>query len=198
MAADPHAEEGVEAAEHGAHESPNLFSVEPGLMIWTVITFLVVLTILRLTAWGPILSSLAERQRNIEGAIERARQTKNEADALLAKYETMLESARDDAHEILEEARKDGIKVQEEIRARALQEAEEFKARAHREIELATDGALEEIWSQTASISTQLAERILGRTIREADQERLVRELIEEMRTEVTRESGNGSSPREA
>ncbi len=188
--ADPH-----DAAEHAAdaaHESPPLFSVDPGLMIWTIITFIIVLVILRMTAWKPLMTALEERQKSIEGAIEEAGRIKNEAEALLAKYETMLESAKDESREILEEARRDGAKVQAEIRERAQHEAEEFKDRAHREIELAKDGALKEIWDQAASLSTELASRILGRSLEGSDQDRLVRELIGEMRTEVGNAGATG------
>jgi F-type H+-transporting ATPase subunit b len=188
LAADPH--DAGQAAE-AAHESPPLFSVDPGLMIWTIITFVIVLVILRMTAWKPLMEALEARQQSIEGAIEQARHIKAEAEALLAKYETMLASAKDESREILEEARRDGAKVQAEIRERAHQEAEEFKDRAHREIELAKDGALKEIWDQAASLSTELASRILGRTLDGSDQERLVQELVGEMR----RELGNGGSP---
>ncbi len=189
-----HGEEAAHSVEEvvheAAHETPNLFSVEPGLMVWTTVTFLVVLVVLRLTAWGPLMKSLAERQKSIEGAIEEARRTKTEAEALLAKYETMLESARDEARSILDESRKDGLKVQEEIRVRAQEEADEFKTRARREIDLAKEGALREIWDQAANLSTELAHRILGRSIEGADQDRLVRELIDDMRGELA--GGNG------
>jgi F-type H+-transporting ATPase subunit b len=183
IAADPH-----EAASHAAdaaHESPPLFSVDPGLMIWTVVTFLVVLVILRMTAWKPLVAALEARQRSIEGAIAEAQRVKTEAEALLAKYEALLDHAKDESREILEEARRDGARVQEEIRARALKEAEEFKERAHREIRLAKDGAVAEIWDQAATLSTELASRILGRSLDGSDQDRLVRELIRDMRTEA-------------
>ncbi len=179
-----------EATHEAPHETPNLFSVDPGLMIWTSVTFLVVLIVLRMTAWGPLMKSLDERQKAIEGSIEDARKTKAEADALLAKYETMLESAKDETRSILDEARKDGKLLQEEISDRAQKEAEEFKARAHREIDLAKKGAVQEIWDEAAGLSTELAHRILGRTIEGPDQERLVRELIEDMRGELA--DGNG------
>ena len=195
FAADPH-----DAAAHAAdaaHESPPLFSVDPGLMIWTIVTFLVVLVVLRLTAWKPLMSALEQRQQSIEGAIEKAQQVKTEAEALLAKYETMLESAKDESREILEEARRDGAKVQAEIRERAQKEAEEFKNRAHREIELAKDGALGEIWDQAAALSTELASRILGRSLESSDQDRLVRELIGEMKTELADGGSRGGQERE-
>ncbi len=183
LAADP--QEAGHAAEGAAHESPPLFSVDPGLMIWTIVTFVVVLVVLRMTAWGPLMKALQEREKNISGAIEEARRIKTEAEELFARYQTMIDQSKDEARGLLEQARRDGIAVQEEIRARANQEAEEFKQRAHREIELAKDSALQEIWNEAAGLSTELATRILGRTLDESDQQRLVGELIQEMRAEV-------------
>jgi F-type H+-transporting ATPase subunit b len=160
-------------------------------MIWTIVTFLVVLVILRATAWKPLMTALEARQRAIEGAIEDARKVKADAEALLAKYEAMIDHAKDESREILEEARRDGARVQAELRERALKEAEEFKERAQREIRLAKDGAVAEIWEQAATLSTELASRILGRSIDGSDQDRLVRELIRDMRAEVA----GGASP---
>jgi F-type H+-transporting ATPase subunit b len=200
FAADPVATEpgAVEAMEHGAeagHAAPSLFSVDPGLLIWTIVTFLVVLVVLRVTAWKPLAQSLADRQRSIEGAIEDARRIKDEAEALLAKYEALLKSAKDEARQILDEARADGRRVQEEIRATAQREATEFKERARKEIELQKDAALQDIWNLAADLSTNLAGQILGRRLDGADQERLVKELVEQMRAEVTSGTGGRTQP---
>jgi F-type H+-transporting ATPase subunit b len=164
-------------------------------MIWTIVTFLVVMLILRATAWKPIMSALAEREKKIEGAIADASRIKNEAEQLHAKYLTLLDRAKDDARSILDEARKDGIALQEEIRNRAKQEAEEFKTRAHREIELQKDSAIKEIWEQTAGLATTLAGRVLGRSLQSADQERLVRELLAGMQEETSATAGSGRAP---
>jgi F-type H+-transporting ATPase subunit b len=172
-------------AEEAAHGSPNLFSVEPGLMIWTIVTFLVVLVVLRFTAWTPLIAALHEREKSIGGAIEDAGRIKSEAEALLAKHETMMDQIRDESRAILDEARQDGVRLQEELRQRAQAEAEEFKSRAKREIELQKDNALREIWGEAAAISTDLAGRVLGRTLDQEDHQRLVRDLLTDMRNEV-------------
>jgi F-type H+-transporting ATPase subunit b len=170
-------------AGEAAHAAPSLFSVEPGLIIWTIITFLVVLIVLRLTAWGPMMKALAERESRISGAIAEADRIKSEAESLLARYETLLDKAKDEARGILDEARRDGLVLRDGIRDKAHQEAEEFKARARREIELAKDGAIQELWDTAADLSTDLATRIIGRTLDGADQDRLVRELIRDMKS---------------
>jgi F-type H+-transporting ATPase subunit b len=187
--------QGAADAAGKAHASPNLFSVEPGLMIWTIITFLVVLLILRATAWKPIMVALAEREAKIEGAIAEASRIKNDAEQLHAKYQTLLDRAKDDARSILDEARRDGIALQEELRGRAKQEAEEFKARAHREIELQKESAIKEIWDQTAGLATLLASRVLGRSLQTSDQERLTKELLTGMQEEMSAAGKPGRAP---
>jgi F-type H+-transporting ATPase subunit b len=182
---DPDVVEVVGHAAPAAHPSPSLFSVDPGLLIWTILTFVVVLVVLRFTAWGPLVRSLAARQRSIEGAIEEARRIKTEAECLLSKHEEMLKSAKDEARAIVEESRADGRRVQAEIRAAAQREASEFKERAMREIDLQKDAAVGEIWDLTAELSTDLAARILGRRLDGSDQDRLVKELLAQMRTEM-------------
>ncbi|MAF26585.1 MAG: F0F1 ATP synthase subunit B [Gemmatimonadota bacterium] len=153
-------------------------------MIWTIVTFVVVLIVLRLTAWNPILSALKEREQSIEGAIADAGRIQSEAEELLATYRTMIDKARDETRAILEEGRKDSLQAQEEIRKAALVEADEFKARARREIELQKDGAVREIWEQAADLSTELASRVIGRSLTGDDHRRLVENLITEMRTD--------------
>jgi F-type H+-transporting ATPase subunit b len=189
-----HGAQHADAAPGEAHAAPNLFSVEPGLMIWTMVTFIVVLIILRMTAWKPIMKGLQDREKSIEGAIAEAAKIKTEAEALFAKYQAMLEKSKDEARAILDEARKDGMVLQEELRNRARQEADDFKARAHREIELQKDAALKEIWQQTATLSTALASRVLGRTLQASDQERLVKELLEGMQEEMAASGGRTSA----
>lgn len=180
------------AAGEEAHTSPNLFTVELGLMVWTIVTFLVVLLILRATAWKPLMAALAEREQKIEGAIAEASRIKNEAEQLFAKYQTMIDRAKDESRSILDEARKDGLALQEDIKNRAKQEAEEFKSRAQREIELQKEAAIKEIWDQTAGLSTLLASKVLGRTLQGADQDRLVKELLVGLQSDVAAESGGG------
>ncbi len=194
LATEPQGHEASHGAADAAHETPSLFSVEPGLMIWTAITFLVVVVVLRFVAWKPLLQALREREQSIAGAIKEAGRVKSDAEALHAKYQTMMDQIRDESRAILEEARRDGLKVQEGIRQRAQEEAEEFKARARREIDLQTDHALKEIWQQAGLLSTELASRILGRSLTGEDHERLVRELLAEIRQEADAGGAQGEA----
>ncbi len=174
-------------AEHGqaAQESqPSIMNVEPGLMVWTVVTFVVLLVVLRFTAWKPLLASLEARERRIREAVEGAERARKESEALLVQHREMLDRAKSEALAIIEEGKADGLKLRESLTAQARAETEEFKARARRELDLATDQAKKELFVHASKLSVELAERILGRTLDSNDQRRIVGRIVEEYRSQ--------------
>lgn len=176
-----HGEGAVEAgAEPAAH--PSIMNVNPGLMIWTVVTFVVLLVVLRFTAWGPLQKSLAAREKRIQDAVLGAEKARQESEALLARHRKMIDEAIEEAHKIIDEGKADGLRLKHEIMGQARAEAEEHKARALREVGLATDQAKKELWLEATKLSTELAEKILRRTLDGADQKRLIEEVLQEYR----------------
>lgn len=179
-------------AQHGetpvgeapAEHAPSIMNVDPGLMIWTVITFVVLLVILRFTAWKPLLASLDARERRIREAVEGAERAREESEALLERHRKVLEEAKDQAQQIIDEGRADGLKLRHDITNQARVEAEELRARSLKEIDLATDQAKKELFVQASQLSVDLAERILRRTLDSADQRRLIERVLEEYRGE--------------
>ena len=85
---------GADAHGDGHGSGGSLFSVDPGLLIWTIITFSVVLIVLSQTAWKPMMAALNEREQRISGAIAEADRIKSEANELLARYETLIDKAK--------------------------------------------------------------------------------------------------------
>src|SRR5215475_1950133 len=102
-----------------------LVEIHPGLIIWTMITFIVLLVILRLVAWKPILALLEERERTIRESLEQAKQAKEEAEKLMAQHREMMAKARHEMAAIIEKAQRDAEQVRSDILARAHREAEE-------------------------------------------------------------------------
>ena len=88
-----------------------LLDANPGLLVWTIITFLVVVFILRAFAWNPILHALDERAEKIHGDIEKADKIRKEAEELLATYNAKITAARDEALAIVSEANSDAVKL---------------------------------------------------------------------------------------
>src|ERR671938_339915 len=125
--------------------SSGLISVVPGLMIWTVVCFLITLYVLKRFAFGPIQSMLDERRERIQRSIEEAEHARTEARKLLEEHRALIGQARGQAEEILAEARKvadaQRQRVREETEADRQRRLEEMR----RQIEAETQRALGQI-----------------------------------------------------
>jgi F-type H+-transporting ATPase subunit b len=132
---------------------------------------------------------LEERRQKIQGELERAEQTRTDADKLLADYRAQLADAREEANRIIEESRKAAEQVRRDLQGRAEQEAQATISRAQEEIRAERDRVLQELSSKVGQIALELAERVVGRTLDETTHRQLVDEYIEL----VAGSGGNGS-----
>src|SRR4051812_5524976 len=123
----------------------SFLEVRPGLIFWTLITFILVAIVLRWKAWGPILSLVEEREKQIASAIESAKRERAEAEKLRADQKTAIAEARREAAEMMRRNQQDVEKYREELMAKSRKEAEEFKAQARREIEDQKTKAIAEV-----------------------------------------------------
>ncbi|UCE02394.1 MAG: F0F1 ATP synthase subunit B [Candidatus Latescibacterota bacterium] len=172
------------ATEHAQEEhGGGIMDVNPGLMIWTVVTFTLLLVVLRFVAWKPLIAALEAREQRIQEAVEQAERARNEGEELLARHRQQLDAAKAEAHQIIEEGRADAQRLGEQIKQEARADAEESKERARKEVELAADQAKKELWEESARLSTLLAERILRRSLNGEDHRKLVDEVLDELRS---------------
>jgi F-type H+-transporting ATPase subunit b len=139
-------------------------------------------------------SLLEERRHKIQGDLERAEQTRGEADQLLADYRAQLANARGEANLIIEEARKSADQLRRDLQGKAEQEAQATVARAQDEIRAERDRVLQELGAQVGQIALELAGRVVGRTLDQDAHGQLVDEYIELVGSAG---GGNGSGPGE-
>jgi F-type H+-transporting ATPase subunit b len=158
-----------------------LIKVVPGLMIWTVLCFLVVVFVLKRYAFGPIQKAIDERRERIRQALEEADHAREEARGLLEEHKKLIASARGDAEQILAEARN----VAESQRARVKEETEADRHRrleeTKRQIEAETRRALEQIRAEVADLTVVAASKVTGKVLDKADHKRLIEEAIGEL-----------------
>jgi F-type H+-transporting ATPase subunit b len=173
----------AEAAEgHGGGEAANNpFAGDIGTALWTLIVFGAVVLVLGKFAWGPILGALQKREEFIRESLEQARREREEAEVRLKEYMDKLNAARAEATAIVDEGRRDAEATKRRIEEDARAEAEKIVARGKREIEIATESAVQQIYSLAARMSTDAASRILGREINAQDHERLIAQSIDEL-----------------
>ncbi len=155
-----------------------LIQVTPGLMIWTVVCFLITLWVLKRYAFGPIQKTIDERRERIRRAIEEADKARAEARGLLEEHRKLIGRAKSDAEEILAEARK--VAEVNERRMRAETEADRQRRldETRRQIESETRRALEQIRAEVADLSLLVARKVTRKALDDEDHRRLIEEAV--------------------
>ena len=150
-------------------ENP-LVQVEPGLAIWTVLTFLALLFLLARYAWRPLLRALDARQETIRQSLEDAQQARQTAENANKNSEQILKQARADAEAIVAASRAEAEKLREEMKRTASMDAETIMRDAQTRIDAETDRALRKIRVEIADISVDIATKLIRRNFsREAN-----------------------------
>jgi len=159
----------------------DLIKVVPGLMIWTLIAFLITLFVLKKYAFGPIQKTIDERRERIRRSIEEAENAREEARKLLQEHRSLLGQARGQAEEILSEARR----VAESQRQRVKEETEADRQRrleeTKRQIEAETQRALGLIRAEVAELTLIATQKVTGKVLEDADHRRLIEDAVKDL-----------------
>src|SRR5579859_5553342 len=156
--------------------SSPLTKIIPGLMIWTILFFLIVFFVLRKYAFGRIQGILDARREHIDKAIAAADEAKTEAQKLLEEHKKLIGQARGEAESILAAARKTGQAMEQRMKEETETERQRRIDETRKEIANETARALEQIRAEVADLTLEAAARVVGKTL---DAER-DRELISE------------------
>src|SRR5215210_4256065 len=158
-----------------------LIQVTPGLMIWTIVCFLITLFVLKRFAFGPVQKGIDERRERIRQSIEEADRAREEARRLLEQHRQLIASAQTDAEHILSEARR----VAESNERRMREELETDRQRrleeTRKQIEAETRRALEQIRLEVVDLSLLAASKVTGKALDDSDHRRLIEEAIAEL-----------------
>ena len=152
--------------------------INPGLTIWTGITFLILLFVLGRFAWGPIVATLKERERTIREAIDQAKRERAQAEKLLAEQKEGLARAQREAAEIARKNQQDVEALRVELTARARKEADELVADARRQISEEISRARIELRSEVVDLAIDAAARLIKANLDDRAQRALVEEYI--------------------
>jgi F-type H+-transporting ATPase subunit b len=160
-----------------------LVQPDPGLYIWTILTFLILVGLLAKFAWRPLLTALDERQSSIRKALDEARKAKQELEGIHAESAKLLAQARSEAAEIVSRSRSDADRFREEMKDKARTEATGLIRNAERQIELETTRAVQQIRQEAVDISIGIASKLLQRNVSKEDNERLIAETFKQLET---------------
>jgi F-type H+-transporting ATPase subunit b len=150
----------------------------PGLIVWTVITFVALLVVLRKFAWKPLLKALHDRETSIRGTLEHAESAKAEAERILEENRRVLAKAGEESQKILGEGRALGEKLKQEIVDQANQQSRRMVDQARLEIERDKDAAIAQLRGEVAALAIQAAGKILNESLDEKKHRTLIDESL--------------------
>lgn len=156
-----------------------MLSIEPGLLIWTIITFLLLLVVLRKVAWKPLLAALEQREDTIRNSLEEAQRARREAEQLLAENQRILTDATRESGRILEQGRAEAERLRASLTEQARTEAARLVDDARREIGRERQLAIQELKATAADLALAAAGRLLSTTVTDTEHRRLVTEFID-------------------
>jgi F-type H+-transporting ATPase subunit b len=155
-----------------------LIQLSPGLAIWTLLTFLVLLFLLKRYAWGPLLTALEQRRAAIEKSVEDAKAATARLQQVQEESARVLAEARAEASTIVTRSRADADRFREEMRQKAQEESATIVKNAQKEIQLETQRAVSQIRTEAVDLSLSIASKLLRRNVSAADNEALIKEAL--------------------
>ena len=161
-----------------------LVQPDPGLAIWTIITFLVLLWFLAKFAWRPLLRALEARQETIRKSLDDAQQAKQELERLNQESAQILRNAHAEAESIVSKSRAEAEKLREEMKQKARMDAEGIIVEARRQIETEAGRALRQIRGEIADLSVMIASKLIQRNFSKEDNSRLIEETLKQIESD--------------
>jgi|TARA_B110001454_G_scaffold87049_1_gene83511 F-type H+-transporting ATPase subunit b len=156
-----------------------MLEVHGGLLAWTVLTFVLLLVVLKKVAWGPILDALEARENEIKDALNAAEKAREEAERVSSDYEDAIRKAQAEAQQIISDAKTAGEKVKLDLEAIASVKADEIIEKAKAQIDAERVKVISEIKTVAVEISLSAAAKVIERNLDSDDNRKLVNEALE-------------------
>ncbi|WP_017259478.1 F0F1 ATP synthase subunit B [Pedobacter arcticus] len=154
-----------------------------GLVFWTLVSFLILLMLLKKLAWKPVLAAIHDRERSIEDALNKAELARAEMSRLSTENEALLKEARVERDQILKEAKELKDQIVAEAKNAAQTEGAKLIEKAKIEINNQKIAALDEVKNQVASLSLEIAEKVLRKQFDDKQkQDALVSDLLKDVK----------------
>ena len=164
-------------------EEGGSFLVQPGLglMIWTLLAFVITMLVLKRFAFPLTSNALEERAEKVAKNIEESERQRQEADEVLAEYRERLKEAREQADDIVARAKRTGERARDDAVAEGKAKREELVAAARKDIDAETKRSLDQIRKEVADLTVLATEKVARKSLDSDDQKRLVEEALSEV-----------------
>jgi len=154
----------------------------PGLTLWTIVTFFVLLFVLRWKAWGPLMDALDERSKKIEESLSKAEKVTADAEVQAEKNEKILQNARKEAQKIVTKAREAGDKLKQKLETDGKEQYDSMLKKAKEQIDTEKQQALSEIKNTVVDIALEASEKVIKRNLNNEDNKKMIEETVDEFK----------------
>jgi F-type H+-transporting ATPase subunit b len=158
-----------------------LIKVTPGLMIWTIVCFLIALFVLKRYAFGPIQGAIDARRERIRESLDEADRAREEARALLEEHRRLIAQAKAQAEDVLAEARKQSDAQRERVREETEADRQRRLEDTKRQIDAETQRALEQIRTEVAELAMIATSKVTGKVLDRDDHRKLIEDAISDL-----------------
>ncbi|MCH8820452.1 MAG: F0F1 ATP synthase subunit B [Acidobacteria bacterium] len=158
-----------------------LVQPDPGLFIWTILTFVVLLVLLGKFAWKPLLAALDRRHEMIKDSLDDARKAQQELERLQQESKQIISGARVEAQSILAKTRSEAEKLKGEMRQKAKEEADSIVRNAEKRIQVETEKAISEIRGEVVELSLLVASKLMEKNLSKEDNQSLIEESLQQI-----------------
>jgi F-type H+-transporting ATPase subunit b len=158
-----------------------MLDINPGLIIWTLITFVLLILLLSKLAWKPLLGALQAREQGIADALSQADEARKESERVLNENKAALAKANEETARLIAEGRIMAEQVKNDIIAKANENAKSLIAQAKDEINREKEAALIQLRSEVADLAIAVAEKIVDETLDGAKQKKFVDKVLQQM-----------------
>ncbi len=152
--------------------------INPAMLLWSLINFVVLFLLLRKFLWRPILGILEDREREVTENLSRAENAREEAVRMKEEFERRLAEAQRRADEIISKATRKAEEMHNDLTEKAQAEAAAILERAQASIQREKEEAMAELRDQVADLAIEVAGKVLGRSLDDQDHNRLAREFV--------------------
>ena len=162
-------------------EKINLIEVNPGLVIWTVITFIILMIVLKKVAWKPILTALGQRETAIRESLEKAEKAQEEAQKVLEENKANISKAEEESKKIIEQSRAFAQKLKDQMLQESKEQSQKMIKDAQDEIDRKREASFEELKSQVAEIAVNAAEKLLREKMNKEENKKIIDRYLKEI-----------------
>jgi F-type H+-transporting ATPase subunit b len=162
----------------GEAGSGNILSPNGGLMVWTLVIFVILLFVLSKYAFRPITAAVAAREKALEDALEQAKRDRAEAAAHLAEQRQLLDRAHADAQRLIVEARSTGDSVRQQLLAQTHTQQQDLLERARKEIDDERARAIADLRREAVDLAILGAGKVIEKNLDDATNRKLVDEFL--------------------